>query len=193
MRGWVDDSSNCHSGPCTTCWVKTGFQPTWFEWEHMIIESLFKLLSLSQNWSRNLFSADIMAFSMAFFRQGSLLSQKVCAEYVSLFSAAADEGVSLVLQWFGLGLPLWPVGRKVGWAESQGSSTSSVVIEVLIQHGRDISLSALPAPNNLKFGTFGASWQHFFFWNYLLLGWFDVAGKRGGFNRIWVSGQTCVS
>lgn len=59
-----------------------------------------------------------------------------------------------MLQRFDLCLPLWPVGRKIGWAESQGSATSSVATEVLTQHGGDISASVLPASGHLKLETF---------------------------------------
>lgn len=60
----------------------------------MVTMSLLKLLSPSWKciWSRNLFSADTVAFCS----QESPLSQRVYAECVSLSSAACNEEMSLV-------------------------------------------------------------------------------------------------
>lgn len=94
-----------------------------------------------------MFSAEKRVFGPA-----GKLSQEVCTQNLSLFSA--DEEMSLVPQGFHLCLPCWPVGRDEGqWAESPGApaplSPGAPLLfgsyKVLSQHGRDVPPRAFPA------------------------------------------------
>lgn len=84
--------------------------------------------------------------------------------YLCLLQPAMKKCRLFLLQWFDLCLLLWPVGRKMQWVESCGSSTPSVVTELLIQCVRDVSPDCSPSLPQSE--TWDFIWQHLSFHYY---------------------------